>query len=62
MVRRYQRRFLKREQAVRPPPGVLELPPVGRLDVNGVESLLSMLGVKADRIYDTVSAGKRVHD
>ena len=36
--------------------------PLGRLDVNGVKSVLSMLNVKADRIHDAVSAGERVHD
>ena len=43
-------------------PACLSCHPLGRLDVNGVKTVLSMLDVKADRIYDPVSAGKRVHD
>jgi hypothetical protein len=43
-------------------PACLSCYPLGRLDVNGVESFLSSLDVKADRIYDAVSAGKRVCD
>jgi hypothetical protein len=35
---------------------------LGRRDVNGVKSLLSLLDVKADRIYDAISAGERLHD
>ena len=36
--------------------------PLGRLDVNGMKSLLSVLDVKADRIYNAVSAGKCIRD
>jgi len=36
--------------------------PLGGLDMNGMKRLLSLLDVKADRIYCPVSAGKRVHD
>ena len=36
--------------------------PFGRLDVNGMKSLLSVLDVKADRIYNAVGAGKRICD
>jgi hypothetical protein len=35
---------------------------LGRLDVNGMKSLLSVLDVKANRIYSGVSAGKRIRD
>ena len=33
---------------------------LGRLDVNGMKSLLSVLDVKANRIYNAVGAGSRV--
>jgi hypothetical protein len=33
--------------------------PLSRLDVNGMKSLLSAFEVKADGIYDAVSAGQR---
>ena len=36
--------------------------PLSRLDVNGVKSLMSVLDVKADRIYNAVGAGKRIRD
>ena len=36
--------------------------PLGRLDVNGMKSLLSVLDVKANRIYNAVGAGKRIRD
>ena len=36
--------------------------PLSRLDVNGVKSLLPALEVKADRIYNAVSAGQRIRD
>ena len=36
--------------------------PASRLDVNGMKSLLSALEVKADRIYNAVSAGQRIRD
>jgi hypothetical protein len=35
---------------------------LGRLDVNGMKSLLSVLDVKTDRIYHPVSAGKCIGD
>jgi len=35
---------------------------LGRLDMNGVKSLQPALDVKANRIYDAVSAGKSGHD
>ena len=35
---------------------------LGRLDVNGMKSLLSLLDVETDRIYNAVSAGKRIRD
>ncbi|MEH2544858.1 hypothetical protein V1283_001503 [Bradyrhizobium sp. AZCC 2262] len=35
---------------------------LGRLDVNGMKSALSALDVKTDRIYNAVSAGKRIRD
>jgi hypothetical protein len=35
---------------------------LGRLDVNGMKSLLSALEVKADRIYNAVGAGQRIRD
>jgi hypothetical protein len=34
----------------------------GRLDVYGMKSLLSVLDVKSDRIYNAVNAGKRIGD
>jgi hypothetical protein len=36
--------------------------PLGRLDVHGMKSLLSVLDVKTDRIYYAVSAGKGIRD
>lgn len=36
--------------------------PLGRLDVNGMKSLSSVLDVKTDCICNAVSAGKRVRD
>jgi len=36
--------------------------PLGGLDVHGMKSLLSMLDVKAHRIYHPVSAGKCIGD
>ena len=36
--------------------------PLRRLDVNGMKSLLSVLDVKANRIYNAVGAGKRIRD
>jgi hypothetical protein len=36
--------------------------PLGRIDVNGMKSLLSMLDVKANRIHNAVDAGKRIRD
>jgi hypothetical protein len=36
--------------------------PLGRLDVNGMKSLLSVLDVKTDRIYNAIGAGKRICD
>jgi hypothetical protein len=36
--------------------------PLGRLDVHGMKSLLSVLDVKTDRIYHPVSAGKCIGD
>ena len=36
--------------------------PLGRLDVNGMKSLRSVLDVKTDRIYNAVGAGKRIRD
>ena len=36
--------------------------PLGRFDVNGMKSLLSVLDVKTDRIYNAVGAGKRIRD
>ncbi|CKY78455.1 Uncharacterised protein [Mycobacterium tuberculosis] len=36
--------------------------PLGRLDVNGVKSLSSVLDVKTDCIYNTVNAGSRISD
>jgi hypothetical protein len=35
---------------------------LGSLDVHGMKGLLSVLDVKTDRIYDAVSAGKRIRD
>jgi hypothetical protein len=35
---------------------------LGCLDVNGMKSLLSMLDVKANCIYNAVDAGKRIRD
>jgi hypothetical protein len=35
---------------------------LGRLDVNGIKSLLSVLDVEADRIYSAVSIGKGIRD
>jgi hypothetical protein len=43
-------------------PERLDCYPLSRLDVNGVKSLLSALEVKADRIYNAVSAGQRIRD
>ena len=34
--------------------------PLGGLDVDGMERLLSLLDVKADCIHDTVSISKRI--
>ena len=36
--------------------------PLSRLDVNGMKSVLSPREVKADRIYNAVSAGQRIRD
>jgi hypothetical protein len=36
--------------------------PLGSLDVNGMKSLLSVLDVKANRIYNAVDPGKRIRD
>jgi hypothetical protein len=36
--------------------------PLSRLDVNGMKSLLSVLDVKTDRIYNAVGAGERIRD
>ena len=36
--------------------------PLGRLDVNGMKGLLSVLDVKTGRIYNAVSAGKCIRD
>jgi hypothetical protein len=36
--------------------------PLGCLDMNGIKSLLSVLDVKANRIYNAVGAGSRVRD
>jgi hypothetical protein len=36
--------------------------PSGCLDVNEMKSLLSVLDVKANRIYNAVGAGKRIRD
>jgi hypothetical protein len=35
---------------------------LGTLDVHGMKGLLSVLDVKTDRIYNAVSAGKRIRD
>ena len=43
-------------------PARLSCYPLGRLDMNGVKSLLSVLDVKTDRIYHTVSASKCIGD
>jgi hypothetical protein len=43
-------------------PARLSCYPLGSLDVNGMKSLLSALEVKTDRIYNAVSAGKRIRD
>lgn len=43
-------------------PACLSSHPLGGLDVNGAKSFLSSLDVKAYRIYDAISAGKRVCD
>jgi hypothetical protein len=36
--------------------------PLGRLDANGMKGLLSVLDVKANRIYNSVGTGKRIRD
>jgi hypothetical protein len=36
--------------------------PLGSLDVNGMKSVLSVLNVKANRIYCAVGAGERIRD
>jgi hypothetical protein len=36
--------------------------PLSRLDVHGMKSLLTVLNVKANRIYNAVGAGKRIRD
>jgi hypothetical protein len=36
--------------------------PSSRLDVNGVKALRSALAIKADRVYNAVSAGQRIRD
>ena len=43
-------------------PVCLSCYPLGRLDVNRMKSLLSVLDVKANRIYNAVGAGKRIRD
>jgi hypothetical protein len=35
---------------------------LSRLDMNGMKSILSMLDVKANRIYNAIGAGKRIRD
>ncbi len=36
--------------------------PLGKLNVNGIKGLASVLDVKADRIYNAVGAGQRTCD
>ena len=43
-------------------PARLRCHPLGRIDVNGMKSFLSVLDVKTDRIYDAVSAAKRIRN
>ncbi|HWX32525.1 MAG TPA: hypothetical protein VNZ53_34480 [Steroidobacteraceae bacterium] len=43
-------------------PARLSCYPLSRLDVNGMEGLLSALDIKADRIYHAVGAGQRLRD
>ena len=43
-------------------PVCLSCYPLGRLNVNGMKSLLSALEVKADRIYNSASAGQCIRD
>lgn len=49
-------------EPLRSGPARLRCHPLGRLDVHGMKTLLSVLDVKADRIYDAVSASKRIRD
>ena len=62
MARQRRSQFLKRGRAVRRRLGVLELQPVGQLDMHGLKRLPSVLDVKTDRIYHTVSASKCIGD
>ena len=43
-------------------PARLGCHPLGRLDVHGMKALLPVLDVKTDRIYDAVSASKRIRN
>ena len=43
-------------------PARLRCHPLSRLDMNGMKSLLSVLDVKTNRIYNTVSASKRIRN
>ena len=43
-------------------PARLRCYPLGSLDVHGMKGLLSVLDVKTDRIYNAVSASKRIRD
>ena len=44
------------------PAGALGRLSLRQLDVNGMKRLLPVLDVKADRVYNGVSAGKRIRD
>ena len=43
-------------------PARLRCHPLGRIDVNGMKSLLSVLDVKTDRIYNAVRTAKRIRN
>ena len=49
-------------EPLRSGPVRLRCHPLGRLDVHGMKTLPSVLDVKTDRIYDAVSASKRIRN
>ena len=59
---RDRRRFLNVNEPFDSGPVRLGRYPLGGLDMYGMKRLLSAFDVKADRVYNGVSAGKRIRD